>query len=218
MQLFIDSANPEEVLKAHETGMIDGVTTNPTLAAKAGINYKEAVEKILDVVEGPVSLEVLSTEAGGMVEEAKKLSQFAPNVVVKIPMGVEGIKATKQLKHENIRINMTLIFSLSQAMLAAKAGADYVSPFIGRLEDIGADGIGLIAEIRDMLDSFGLETEIISASVRSVSHVRDVALIGSDVATIPPGVFWELFNHKLTNSGLDKFLQDFREAGVEPLV
>ncbi|MCA9385287.1 fructose-6-phosphate aldolase [Candidatus Dojkabacteria bacterium] len=218
MELFIDSANPEEVIEAYATGMINGVTTNPSLAAKAGIPYKEAVQKIIKAVQGPISLEVLSTEFKGMVEEGRKLIKYGENVVVKIPMTVDGIKATQILKHEGINVNMTLVFSTYQALLAAKAGADYVSPFVGRLDDGGTQGMQMIEEIRQSYDNYGFETKILVASVRSTLHVEESSIYGADVATIPPGVFWKLFEHPLSKLGLEQFLKDFKEAGVEPLV
>ncbi len=218
MLFFIDSANPDEVSKAYATGMIDGVTTNPTLASRAGIPYKEAVERILKEVDGPVSLEVLSTDTEGMITEARKLVTLGSNVVVKLPMGIEGIRAAQILKNEDVKINMTLVFSSAQALLCAKAKVDYVSPFIGRLDDLCLEGLDLIAEIRDIFDNYQFSTKILTASVRSPLHVSQVASLGSDVATLPPEIFWKLFKHPLTDIGLSNFLKDFEEAGVTPLV
>lgn len=218
MQIFIDSANPSDVLKAYETGLVDGVTTNPSLAAKAGIDYKTAVNEILAKVKGPVSLEVLSKDFEGMIEEGKALARMGKQVVVKIPMGVEGIKATKVLKQLGIGVNMTLIFSANQALLAAKAGAEYVSPFIGRLDDIGQNGMDLIGEIMEIFVNYEIKTKILVASVRHPIHFKEAAMIGADVVTLPPDVFWKLFEHPMTNIGLDKFLKDFKESNLQPLV
>lgn len=218
MQLFIDSANPKEIKKALDLDIIDGVTTNPTLATKAGIPYKEAVAKILPMVKGDVSLEVLSTETDGMVKEAQALAKLADNVVVKLPTTEEGLKALKILKAENIRNNMTLVFSPNQALLVAKLGAYIVSPFIGRLDDIGHTGTETIEEIRQIYDNYAFETKILFASVRSPLHVKEAALIGCDIATCPYEVLEKLIRHPLTDAGLKKFLDDFKESGQEPLV
>lgn len=218
MKLFIDTANPEDVQKTYETGMIDGVTTNPSLAAKAGIPYKEAVKQILKLVKGPVSLEVLSTNFHDMVEEGKKLAKYGENVVVKVPMGVDGVQATQLLTHMGIKVNMTLVFSTTQALLAAKAGAAYISPFVGREDDAGFAGMETIDEIAQMLINYDYKSEIIVASVRSPMHVEEASLIGAHVATLPPAIFWKLFKHPMTQLGLEQFLNDFEKAGVEPLV
>lgn len=218
MKLFIDSANPQDVIDAYATGMVDGVTTNPSLAAKAGVDYHEAIIQILKEVNGPVSLEVLSTDFRNMVEEGKKLIKYGSNVVVKIPMGVDGIKATQVLKNEGIKVNMTLVFSTTQAVLAAKAGADYISPFVGREDDAGFVGMETIEEIKTMLDNYDFKSKIIVASVRSPMHVEEASLIGADICTLPPDVFWKLFKHPMTELGLKAFLKDFEEAGIKPLV
>lgn len=217
MQLFIDSANPQDIFPAYETGMIDGVTTNPSLAAKAGIPYKEAVKEIIRKVNGPISLEVLSSGFHDMVQEGKQLIKYGTNVVVKIPMTVDGIQATQMLVHEGIKVNMTLVFSASQALLAAKAGATYVSPFIGRLDDISSDGLHLISEIREIFDMHDFNTKILAASIRGPQDIVDCAKLGADVATLPSNIFWMLFEHPLTTNGLKKFMEDFEKAGVEPL-
>ncbi|MBI2327415.1 fructose-6-phosphate aldolase [Candidatus Curtissbacteria bacterium] len=218
MQLFIDSAIPEEVQKMVDLGIIDGVTTNPTLAAKAGIPYKEAVTKILKMVPGDVSLEVLSTDKDGMLNEARQLAAMGKNVVVKLPTTEEGLKALKILKGEEVRINMTLVFSANQALLVAKLGAYFVSPFVGRLDDIGHTGTEVIEEIRQIYNNYAFETKILFASVRSPLHVKDAALMGCDIATCPYEVLEKLVKHPLTDVGLSKFLDDFAKSGQESLV
>lgn len=201
-----------------ELGIIDGVTTNPTLATKAGIAYKDAVTQILSIVPDNVSLEVLSTEAGGMITEAKELVKLGKNVVVKLPTTEEGLKALKILTGKGIRINMTLVFSPNQALLVAKLGAYIVSPFVGRLDDIGHTGIDTIDQIRQIYDNFGFETKILFASVRTPLHVKQAALTGCDIATCPYEVLEKLVRHPLTDVGLKKFLEDFEKSGQKPLV
>lgn len=218
MKLFIDSANPQEVKKIAELGILDGVTTNPTLATKAGIDYKTAVSEILKIVDGDVSLEVLATDAQGMVSEARSLSKLHNNVVVKLPTTPEGLKALKVLNAEGIKINMTLVFSANQALLVAKLGAYIVSPFIGRIDDTGQTGIDVISEIRQIYDNYNFETQILFASVRSPLHVKQAALAGCDIATCPYEVLEKLVHHPLTDVGLKKFLDDFKASGQKPLV
>lgn len=218
MLLFIDSANPKEVQQMVELGIIDGVTTNPTLATRAGIDYKKAVAQILAIVKGDVSLEVLSTETAGMVKEARELVKLADNVVVKLPTTEEGLKALTILKSDGIRINMTLVFSPNQALLVAKLGAYIVSPFAGRLDDIGESAIETMQEIRKIYDNYSYETKILFASVRSPLHVKQAALIGCDIATCPNEVLEKLVKHPLTDVGLKKFLDDFAESKQKPLV
>ncbi len=218
MQLYIDSANPNEVEKMVALGIIDGVTTNPTLATKAGVTYKEAVTKILALVEDNVSLEVLSTESAGMVKEARELVRLGDNVIVKLPTTEEGLKALKALAMEGVRINMTLVFSPNQALLVAKLGAYIVSPFVGRLDDIGQTGTDLIEEIRRIYDNFQFQTKILFASVRSPLHVKQAALLRADIATCPYEVLEKLVKHPLTDIGLKKFLDDFAASDQEPLV
>src|SRR3989344_1748496 len=218
MKLFIDSANPEEVKKMAELGIIDGVTTNPSLATKAGIDYRKAVDEILKIVDGDVSLEVLSTDAQGMVGEARSLSKLHNNVVVKLPTTPEALKALKILNAEGIRINMTLVFSANQALLVAKLGAYIVSPFAGRLDDIGHTAIDVIHEMRQIYDNYDFKTQILFASVRSALHVKQAALAGCDIATCPYDVLKKLVTHPLTDAGLKKFLDDFAESGQKPLV
>lgn len=218
MKLFIDSANPKEIKEAWELGIIDGVTTNPSLATKAGIEYKKAVESILETVDGDVSLEVLSESTVDMVKEGRALARLHNNVVVKLPTTMEGLKALQILTTEGIRINMTLVFSANQALLVAKLGAYIVSPFIGRLDDIGQTGTDLIGEIKQIYTNYNFETQILFASVRSSLHVKQAALLGSDIATCPYDVLTKLVEHPLTEKGLKKFLEDFKESGQKPLV
>ena len=218
MKLFIDSAVPDEVKKMWDAAIIDGVTTNPTLATKAGIEYKAAVSQILSTVDGDISLEVLSTDTEGMVKEGRTLAKLHHNVVVKLPTTTEGLKALKILNAEGIRVNMTLVFSANQALLVAKQNAYIVSPFAGRLDDIGHTAIDLISEIRQIYDNYGFETQILFASVRSPLHVKQAALAGCDIATCPYDVLEKLIKHPLTDIGLKKFLDDFKESKQEPLV
>ena len=216
--MFIDSANPQEVKKIADLGILDGVTTNPTLATKAGIDYKTAVSEILKIVDGDVSLEVLSIDTQGMVGEARNLSKLHNNVVVKLPTTPEGLKALKILNAEGVRINMTLVFSANQALLVGKLGAYIVSPFAGRLDDIGHNAIDVISEIRQIYDNFAFETQILFASVRSPLHVKQAALAGADIATCPYEVLEKLVHHPLTDVGLAKFLDDFKKSGQKHLV
>lgn len=218
MQLFIDSANPQEVEKMTALGIIDGVTTNPSLATKAGIDYKQAVQKILTLIKGDISLEVLSIDAQGMIKEGRLLAKFGNNVVVKLPTTEEGLKALKVLTGEAVRINMTLVFSPNQALLVAKLGAYIVSPFAGRLDDIGHTATDLVEEIRSIYDNYEFETKILFASVRSPLHVKQAALMGCDIATCPMEVLEKLVKHPLTDIGLKKFLDDFKASGQKPLV
>lgn len=218
MKLFIDSANPDEVKAMWEAGIIDGVTTNPTLATKAGVEYRKAVDEILAAVDGDVNLEALSTDMEGMLKEARALAKLGKNVVVKLPTIPEGLKALRILNGEGIRINMTLVFSANQALLVAKNKAYIVSPFVGRLDDIGHTGIDVISEIRQIYDNYDFKTQILFASVRSPLHVKQAALAGCDIATCPYEVLEKLIDHPLTDIGLKKFLDDFKESGQESLV
>jgi transaldolase len=213
MKFFIDTANLEEIATANELGLLDGVTTNPTLVAKEKRNSEELLKEICALVDGPVSAEVVSTESKGMVKEARQLAKLADNIVIKIPMITEGIKATKILAKENIRTNVTLVFTPVQALMAAKAGASYVSPFIGRLDDISTVGIGIVEEIVTIYENYGFETEVIVASIRNPVHVLDAALIGAHVATIPFKVLMQLAEHPLTKIGLERFLADWAKMG-----
>ncbi|SNR84591.1 fructose-6-phosphate aldolase [Desulfurobacterium atlanticum] len=209
MKFFIDTADINEIKKAYELGLIDGVTTNPTLIAKTGKPFMEVAKEILELVDGPVSLEVVSLDAKGMVDEARVLAKLGDNVVIKIPMTTEGLKAVKILSEEEIKTNVTLVFSPLQALLAAKAGATYVSPFVGRLDDIGHDGMDLISQIVEIYSNYGFSTEIIVASIRHPKHVLEAALIGADIATIPFKVISQLAKHPLTDKGIERFLEDW---------
>jgi len=210
MKFFIDTANIEEIRKGLEMGLVDGVTTNPTLLSKEKKDPQQVIEEILKMVEGPVNLEVIAKNADGMCEEARKLTSLGDNVVVKIPMTEEGIKAVRTLSLEGIKTNVTLIFQPVQALIAAKAGAAYVSPFIGRLDDIASRGMSIIDEICKIFFNYGFETEVIVASIRNPVHVLDAALIGADIATIPFNVLKQLMNHPLTDIGLERFLKDWQ--------
>ncbi|ENN96540.1 translaldolase [Methanocaldococcus villosus KIN24-T80] len=211
MKFFLDTANINEIKKYAELGLIDGVTTNPTLVAKEKREFKELIKEICSIVDGPVSAEVISTDAEGMIKEAEELSKIADNIVVKIPMTRDGLKAVKVLSEEGIDTNVTLVFSPLQALLAAKAGATYVSPFIGRLDDIGHVGMGLVEDVVLIFNNYGIETEVIVSSIRHPWHVLEAAKIGADIATIPPSVMEKLFNHPLTDIGLERFLKDWEE-------
>jgi transaldolase (EC 2.2.1.2) len=216
MQFFIDTANIDEIKQAIDWGILDGVTTNPTLAAKTGRPFMDVVKDILSIVDGPVSLETVSLDTEGMVKEGRFLAELGDNVVVKIPMTKEGMKAVNILEEEGIPTNVTLIFSPMQALIAAKAGASYVSPFIGRLDDISTDGMNLIRDIRIIFDNYGYETEIIAASIRHPIHVLEAAKAGADIATIPFNVLEALFKHPLTDIGIEKFLKDWEKVPNKP--
>ncbi|MDI3534608.1 MAG: transaldolase [Thermosediminibacterales bacterium] len=209
MQIFIDTANLEHIKKAAETGLVDGVTTNPTLIAKEGKDFEEVINEIIKIVPGPVSAEVISLNAEGMIKEAEELSKIAPNVVIKIPMTMEGMRAVKHLSKKGIKTNVTLVFSENQALLAAKAGATYISVFMGRLDDRGGASEKVISNIRNILDTYNFSSKIIAASIRHPRHVFEAAIAGAHVATIPYGVFTNLFDHPLTSEGIDKFLKDW---------
>jgi transaldolase len=211
MKFFIDTANIQEIRKANELGLLDGVTTNPTLVAREGRDFKELIKEICKIVDGPVSAEVISVEAEEMVKEARQLAKVADNIVVKIPMIYEGIKATKILSKEDVSTNVTLVFSPLQALIAAKAGATYVSPFIGRLDDISSVGMGIVEDIVAIYENYGFETEVIVASIRNPVHVLDAALIGAHIATIPFKILIQIAEHPLTEIGLDRFLADWRK-------
>ncbi len=211
MKFFIDTANIEEIKKGVEMGMVDGVTTNPSLIAKEDKTFEEIVAEICKTVDGPVSAEVVSLESDGMLSEARELAKIADNIVIKIPMIVEGLKAVKQLTAEGIKTNVTLVFSAAQALLAAKAGATFVSPFVGRLDDIGTPSMDLIGDIVTIYDNYGYQSEIIVASIRSPQHVLDSALLGADIATIPFKVINQLAKHPLTDIGMEQFLADWEK-------
>ncbi|SEK33001.1 transaldolase [Maribacter orientalis] len=216
MKFFIDTANLDEIKEAQDMGILDGVTTNPSLMAKEGITGAENImahyKKICDLVDGDVSAEVISTDFDGMIAEGEKLVKISPQIVIKVPMIKEGVKAIKYFSDKGYRTNCTLVFSVGQALLAAKAGATYVSPFIGRLDDISTDGLGLIADIRLIYDNYGYETQILAASVRHVMHIIDCAKIGSDVMTGGLSSITGLLKHPLTDSGLEKFLADYNKG------
>ncbi|ODS31089.1 MAG: transaldolase [Candidatus Scalindua rubra] len=215
MKFFIDTADVKEIREAESLGILDGVTTNPTLVSKTGRPFRETIEEICSIVKGPVSAEVVSTETEDMVKEARELSKIAENIVVKIPLIKDGLKAVKVLTSEGIRVNVTLCFSSNQALLAAKAGGTYVSPFVGRLDDRGHTGMEVIEEIRTIYDNYGFQTQIIVASIRNPLHVRDAALMGADIATIPFAVFNNIVKHPLTDEGLKKFLADWEKVPKE---
>ncbi len=211
MKFFIDTANVQEITEAHALGMVDGVTTNPSLVAKEGRDFKELIQEICGIVEGPVSAEVLSVEAKGIVREARELAELAENIVVKVPLIEEGLKAVKILSEEGIRTNVTLCFSAVQALMAAKAGAAYVSPFVGRLDDINHVGMDLVEQILTIYENYSFDTEVIVASIRNPLHVLDAALMGADIATIPFKVIKQLAKHPLTDIGLANFLADSKK-------
>lgn len=212
IKLFIDTANVEEIKAASELGVISGVTTNPSLIAREGRDFVDVVREITAIVDGPISAEAVSIQAGPMIAEAGELAAIHPNIVVKIPMNAEGLKAVSVLSKKGIKTNVTLVFSANQALLAALAGATYVSPFVGRLDDIGQDGMVLIDEIVQIFDLYGLETEIISASIRHPMHVTRSALAGADIATVPYKVLLQMIEHPLTDLGIDKFLADWKKV------
>lgn len=212
MKLFLDTANLKEIREGAAMGILDGVTTNPSLVAKEKREYNDLMKEICSVVKGDVSAEVISTDTEGMIEEARKLVKLAENIVVKLPLTKDGLKALRAVRAEGIRVNVTLCFSATQALLAAKAGANFISPFIGRLDDRGHDGMALIREIRQIYDNYGFETEVLVASVRHPLHVRDAAVIGADICTMPYGVFEKLIQHPLTDLGLEAFLADYRKS------
>lgn len=212
MKIFVDTANIEEIRKANDLGVICGVTTNPSLIAREGRDLKEVINEICSIVDGPISAEVMSLNAPEMIEEGTKLAEMHKNIVIKIPMCEEGLKAVKGLSARGIKTNVTLIFSPVQALLAARAGASYVSPFLGRLDDIGNPGIDVISQIAEMFRIHGIDTEIISASVRNPMHVLDAALAGSHIATIPYGVITQMVKHSLTDIGIKKFFDDYEKA------
>jgi transaldolase len=211
MKFFLDTANIEEITDANRMGMVDGVTTNPSLIAKEGRDLKEVVTEICEIVDGPVSAEVIATDVDGMVAEGRELAKLHQNIVVKIPMLTDGLKAVRQLAAEGIKTNVTLIFSPLQALMAAKAGASYVSPFVGRLDDVSQDGMALVEQIVEMYANYGFETEVIVASVRNPLHVLESALLGADIATIPYNVLSKLAAHPLTDKGLKAFLADWEK-------
>jgi transaldolase len=215
MKLFLDSADPKEIAALAKTGLIDGVTTNPSLAAKTGLSLFDALREICALFpdEGSISAEVTATTAKDMIAEGERLAKLAPNITIKVPLTWDGLAACRELSGAGHKVNVTLCFQPVQAMLAAKAGATFISPFIGRLDDVGQDGMELIREIRHIYENYGFETQILAASIRHVTHVRDAALAGADVATLPPAIFRALIQHPLTDKGLAAFLQDWKKSG-----
>ena len=212
MELYIDTANMDEIKEANDLGVLDGVTTNPSLIAKEGVDYTKRLEEICEVVSGPVSAEVISVEFEGMLKEGREAAKIADNIVVKLPSTVDGLKACKALSDEGTRTNLTLCFQPLQAMMVAKAGAFLVSPFMGRLDDISHDGMELIRQIREVYDNYGYNTKVLAASIRHPMHVVDCALVGCDVATVPLKVIKQFMNHPLTDIGLEKFVADYQKA------
>ncbi|MDC7682910.1 fructose-6-phosphate aldolase [Asticcacaulis sp. BYS171W] len=213
MLIFADTADTQLLAELNETGLIDGVTTNPTIIAKSGRNMAEVIREICDIVDGPISAEVAATEFRQMVAEGEKLAQIADNVVIKVPLTVDGLKATKVFSEQGLMTNVTLCFSVTQALLAAKAGATFVSPFVGRLDDRGEDGMQLIRDIRQVFNNYDFETAILAASLRNTTHVAQAAIAGSDCATLPPAVIQAMFQHDLTDKGLETFLADWAKTG-----
>jgi transaldolase len=214
MKFFVDTADVSEIKELAATGLLDGVTTNPTLVAKAGGDFKEIVKEICAIVPGPVSAEVAATDYDGMMREAEALRRIAKNVAIKVPLTMDGLKACRALTRDGTMVNVTLCFSANQALLAAKAGATFVSPFIGRLDDIGLNGMDVIREIRAIFDNYpDLSTDILAASIRTVNHVKEAAMIGADVATIPPAILKALIKHPLTDAGLTTFVNDWKKTG-----
>jgi transaldolase len=217
MKFFVDSADVAAIRELNDLGMVDGVTTNPSIILKSGRDIIDVTREICEIVDGPVSAEVVALEAEAMIAEGRKLAEIAPNITVKLPLTWDGLKACKVLTGEGKMVNVTLCFSANQALLAAKAGATFISPFIGRLDDIGLDGVELIEDIRIVYDNYGYETQILAASIRSVNHVLDVARIGADVMTAPPEVIRKLAFHPLTDAGLAQFMKDWEKTGQKIL-
>lgn len=217
MKFFVDTADTDAIRELNELGMVDGVTTNPSLIMKSGRDIKEVTKEICDMVDGPVSAETVALDADGMIAEGRELAKIAENIAIKVPLTWAGLKACKMLTGEGRMVNVTLCFSANQALLAAKAGATFISPFIGRIDDLNLDGMELIADIRQIYDNYGFETQILAASIRSANHMSQAALIGADVATAPPGVIKAMANHVLTDKGLDAFLKDWASTGQKIL-
>ena len=217
MKFFVDTADTAAIAELNELGMVDGVTTNPSLIMKSGRDIREVTKEICDMVDGPVSAETVALDAEGMINEGRELARIADNIAIKVPLTWEGLKACKVLSGEGRMVNVTLCFSANQALLAAKAGATFISPFIGRLDDINLDGMDLIADIREIYDNYGFETQILAASIRSVNHMTEAAKIGADVATAPPEVIHKMAQHVLTDKGLEGFLKDWATTGQKIL-
>jgi transaldolase len=217
MKFFVDTADIDAIKELHALGMVDGVTTNPSLIAKSGRDILEVTKEICDLVSGPVSAEVVALDAETMLAEGRKLAKIAPNIAVKVPLTWAGLQTCKTLSDEGTMVNVTLCFSANQALLAAKAGATFISPFVGRLDDINIDGMELIGDIRTIYDNYGFDTQILVASIRTANHMKDAALIGAAVATAPPAVIKAMANHILTDKGLDGFMADVKKAGIKIL-
>ncbi|MBM9596410.1 fructose-6-phosphate aldolase [Roseitranquillus sediminis] len=213
MKFFVDTADIGAIRDLHQLGVVDGVTTNPSLVAKSGRDFKEVVAEIAAMVDGPVSAETVALDADGMLAEGRELAKIGDNIAIKVPLTWDGLKACKTLTDEGRMVNVTLCFSANQALLAAKAGATFISPFLGRLDDINLDGMELIQDIRTIYDNYGFETEILAASIRTVNHMKEAALAGADVATAPPGVIHKMAEHPLTDKGLEGFLADWKKTG-----
>jgi transaldolase len=218
MKIFIDSANIEEIKAAAAWGIVDGVTSNPSLVAKTGRSFNDFINEVFAIIDGPISLEVVATDYEGMLAEGRKLAAVHKNAIVKLPCTPNGIHACKTLSGEGIRVNVTLVFSVSQALVSAKAGAHFISPFAGRLDDIGVDGAAVVADIVTMIKNYGFSSQVLFASVRNVEHIRRAVLMGCHIATVPFKVIEELFKHDLTDKGLEKFLEDWKASGQEKLV
>ena len=213
MKFFVDTADVKDIKELNDLGLLDGVTTNPSLILKSGRNIAEVTKEICGIVEGPVSAEVTALDYEGMMREAAVLAKIADNICIKLPLTFDGLKACKALTSDGHKTNVTLCFSANQALLAAKAGASFISPFVGRVDDIGLDGLDLIREIRQIYDNYGFETEILAASIRTVNHVKDCALIGADVVTVPPATLKALVKHPLTDKGIETFMADWAKTG-----
>jgi transaldolase len=213
MLLFADTADTAILAELNEAGLVDGVTTNPTIIAKSGRNIAEVIKEICELIEGPISAEVAATDAATMIKEGEKLAKIASNVVIKVPLTIDGLKATREFSSQGLMTNVTLCFSVNQALLAAKAGATFVSPFVGRLDDQGADGMQLIHDIRALYDNYDFDTEILAASLRNTKHVEQAALAGADCATLPPQLLKDMIKHPLTDKGLETFLADWAKTG-----
>jgi transaldolase len=212
MKIFIDTANIEEIKEANSLGLVDGVTTNPTLIAKEGKDFRQIIDEICKIIDGPISVEAVSAESSALVKEAREIAKIHPNIVVKIPLTWDGLKATKQVRREGVKVNMTLVFSPTQALLAAKAGAFYVSPFVGRLDDCSHYGMDLVEQIITIYDNYEFDTEVIVASIRNPLHVLEAALMGADIATMPFAVMKQLVKHPLTDVGIERFLADWKKV------
>lgn len=212
MKIFLDTANIDEIRELAELGIVDGVTTNPSLIAKSGRKLEATIKEITEIISGPVSAEVIACDYEGMVKEARELAKIAPNVVIKVPITWDGLRAVKTLAQENIKTNVTLVFTENQALLAARAGASYVSPFVGRLDDINEDGVALVENIVYIFNLYKIKTEVIAASIRDTQHVKHIAVVGAHIATIPTAIIKEMFKHDLTDSGIKRFLDDYQKS------